>query len=986
MKERMYPDVNDPLFQYKITYKKEFAKFRSLQKELGDKAYEEISDDQCNPQQNFRLTANQLFVRNFLSPLTPYNGILLYHGVGVGKTCSAITIAEQFDFPNQTIVLTPVTLKDNFINQLHATCGRRLLHKLVGDFQNKPQEIINKEIKKHIDAKYKFHGYQEFSRRIEELRTTLSNKYADDETQFAEEYRREIQKRYSDRIFILDEAHNIRSDEDEHDKTTPIRILEVLTHARNTKLIMMTATPMYNDSREIIWFLNYLLTNDKLPLLNKNSVFDKNGFIKNKTALASASRGYVSFIQGLNPFAFPLVFFPFDSGIKGAPLSDKLYPSYFSDYHKSVYKKNYNLVQHKILVILQLSNIVFPCQNIDSLTEADYGKNAFIKCFHTKTIKGSTQFSYKESIPKFLNFDQIQTYSCKMYTILNKILNSEGTIFVYSHFLHSGILPLGIALEHLGFRRSLNKPSLLNENDKQDNVRGYYSILTQDNQFSINIDKEIQEINSGRIKVVLGTSVVSEGINFKNIREVHILEPWYHLNKIKQIVGRSVRRCSHISLPPSKRNVTVYLHSALERNNPSLYYIDLRQYKLCENKQNAISEVHKILIENSIDCILNSDHNFSKYNFVLQDITNSQGQHMSNVNVDQHLGFMENNLFHSSPCGYFDSSVKLDDSTYDDYFLFEEIDEVINQVKHYFYTNIKGTALDVSEFIHEDFEITNISLHYMVRKQIPVQYKNNILGQLIKKTGDVFLFHPKGVDLNIMLTDTQRMGLTPINTPVKSIYFPDVLDYNELNVMHENPVQEIYTKIELLQIALKNELLKMNYQAFIDFFVDRLNEKQLLSLINLIVHNYVKDPLIKNSIFSAKYLFYVQNNIMNNWIFKNPFKDNEFLIFENGEWKKASILDIEQVIKPSFQDITNSTQGYFNVRKGVFSIINKTNNQGTVCGSGSISSKNLYLRIFQLLGISFDFQKFTKKQMCSTFEIMLRILSFRGESIFVRKI
>ena len=52
-------------------------------------------------------------------------------------------------------------------------------------------------------------------------------------------------------------------------------------------------------------------------------------------------------------------------------------------------------------------------------------------------------------------------------------------------------------------------------------------------------------------------------MDFKNIREIHVLEPWYHLNKLEQIVGRGIRFCSHSGLDPQKRNVTVYLHTVL---------------------------------------------------------------------------------------------------------------------------------------------------------------------------------------------------------------------------------------------------------------------------------------------------------------------------------------------------------------------------------------------------------------------------------------
>ena len=55
--------------------------------------------------------------------------------------------------------------------------------------------------------------------------------------------------------------------------------------------------------------------------------------------------------------------------------------------------------------------------------------------------------------------------------------------------------------------------------------------------------------NGTSVKVVLISQAGSEGLDFKFIRQVHILEPWYNMNRIEQIIGRAVRNCSHKDLP-----------------------------------------------------------------------------------------------------------------------------------------------------------------------------------------------------------------------------------------------------------------------------------------------------------------------------------------------------------------------------------------------------------------------------------------------------
>ena len=72
--------------------------------------------------------------------------------------------------------------------------------------------------------------------------------------------------------------------------------------------MLLTATPMYNRSTEIIWMLNMMLLNDKKTLLDYKSVFDKNGELTEagKSLLEMKSKGYISYLRGENPITFPL--------------------------------------------------------------------------------------------------------------------------------------------------------------------------------------------------------------------------------------------------------------------------------------------------------------------------------------------------------------------------------------------------------------------------------------------------------------------------------------------------------------------------------------------------------------------------------------------------------------------------------------------------------------------------------------------------------
>jgi len=66
----------------------------------------------------------QKFVRDYLSRDTPYRGLLVYHGLGTGKTCTSIAAAEALYWGGQRIiyVLTPATLSNNYRREL-GKCG-----------------------------------------------------------------------------------------------------------------------------------------------------------------------------------------------------------------------------------------------------------------------------------------------------------------------------------------------------------------------------------------------------------------------------------------------------------------------------------------------------------------------------------------------------------------------------------------------------------------------------------------------------------------------------------------------------------------------------------------------------------------------------------------------------------------------------------------------------------------------------------------------
>lgn len=87
-------------------------------------------DKRINPnactQQQLQTYKYQQFIREYMRQSAPYRGVLVYHGLGSGKTCTSIAAAEALYSQDKKhiIVMTPSALQQNFLNEL-MFCGFR---------------------------------------------------------------------------------------------------------------------------------------------------------------------------------------------------------------------------------------------------------------------------------------------------------------------------------------------------------------------------------------------------------------------------------------------------------------------------------------------------------------------------------------------------------------------------------------------------------------------------------------------------------------------------------------------------------------------------------------------------------------------------------------------------------------------------------------------------------------------------------------------
>jgi hypothetical protein len=270
----LYPDIEDPNFIPKLMQKKEFQE--SKQESVVDVLAR--GENKCAITEEFELSSVQKFLSRYLNPFTPYKSALVFHGVGVGKTCSAVTICESYLEQNSSrrvIVVAPPNIQAGFRRTLfdihamttedgsnhHRGCTGDLYLELAGMYKEEDKEVIEKKVAKQIDARYDFYGYYSFYNYIFKLQKAVRAGITD-EALVQERVNKILRKEFSNRVIVIDEAHNLRdnpfetededtdspslqdkSDASSGKKLTPL-LKRVLETAENVTLILMTATPM----------------------------------------------------------------------------------------------------------------------------------------------------------------------------------------------------------------------------------------------------------------------------------------------------------------------------------------------------------------------------------------------------------------------------------------------------------------------------------------------------------------------------------------------------------------------------------------------------------------------------------------------------------------------------------------------------------------------------------------------------------------------
>jgi hypothetical protein len=297
-------------------------------------------------------------------------------------------------------------------------------------------------------------------------------------------------------------------------------------------------------------------------------------------------------------------------------------------------------------------------------------------------------------------------------------MGSVGPIIIYSQFIDGGLIPIALALESCGFRRYGENNSLFAKQETEElDINTYkfkteaikenskfkcakYVMITGDEYLSPKkyIQKDIQactnseNINGEEVKVILISMAGSEGLDFKYIRQIHILEPWYNLNRIEQIIGRGVRTCSHRELKLSEKNTMIFMHGTFLTKNQEA--CDIFIYRKAEIKAKLIGNVSRVLKESSVYCLLTeSQQQLTSYilNMKIKINLSTGVSHLHNLG-DQKFSpicdYMDSCYYKCNPNFKGSNTIPededLDMTTYDEYHLITHNEKIIQVIINLF--------------------------------------------------------------------------------------------------------------------------------------------------------------------------------------------------------------------------------------------------------------------------------------------------------------
>lgn len=466
-------------------------------------------------------------------------------------------------------------------------------------------------------------------------------------------------------LLIIDEAHNITDNEYGN------AVQKIIDNSKNLKIVLLTATPMINFADEIIQLLNFLRPLDDKIYRDLVYTSDKSYLMEfkpgGKDYLQKMASGYISHFRGLNPLTFAE---GIDMGnVPDELFFTKLFRCHMMEFQTKTYiniidNKDDSLDRRSQSV----SNFCFPGMTMDKKDIIGYFGKEGIGIIRSQ-LKSNKQLLQKLINDKFfdgkldqneiikeseknksitgliLKKENIKYFSIKFYNAIANLeelvegRNGAGIAFVYFNLVKVGIDLFMEALLVNGYLE-YNENGNYNINDNTlDAITGitYYEyknknkgvknnfypstfiVMTGKNEEIIdlmpeakkkildNVFNNITNKDGRLIKLVLGSKVMNEGITLENVSEVHIMDVYYNLGKVHQVIGRALRECKHYNITNDENpfpKVRIYRYVVSLSNSTELT-TEEQMYQKAEQKYLLVKDSERALKEVAFDCPIN---------------------------------------------------------------------------------------------------------------------------------------------------------------------------------------------------------------------------------------------------------------------------------------------------------------------------------------------------------------------------------------------
>lgn len=498
----------------------------------------------CTPpysEEHFTPLYHQKFVRQYLK-ITQHKGLILYHKLGSGKTCTSILSSDFFlqaaEPYERAFIITPGSLRENFAGEYCNVCGKN-------------SELLKK--------KYTFITYN----------TDIVDSLPED---------------FENSFVIIDEFHNwtnmLKNAFENNSGKSALEIYKRLVSADRIKILLLSGTPIYNNPYEVGIIVNLLNPRAFVGIVTRKGMkfklnteafykfFDKSEdgeyTPKNPRVVKKLLSGVCSYVAGID---------------------ESLYPK--TIYHEAI-KCPMSKEQAKIVRVAMDNEAKFGRDRPDrDLIRTDPQLYSFLEIMYilsklNRLSRPPSNFMYPPSVispieqtlgddddddlglvqekvtPKVVDLPQskggwinkdmfggnLGHYSAKFLEIMRKVRDNffqKHVMFSYMK-TRSGVMLMSSLLNMCGISTAIYSGDVSME-DRSEILRVFNS----------------PENEGGKIiKVLLITDAGAEGITILACQNIHILESDKRENKIRQVIGRVARYKSHMILPPEDRYVNVW--------------------------------------------------------------------------------------------------------------------------------------------------------------------------------------------------------------------------------------------------------------------------------------------------------------------------------------------------------------------------------------------------------------------------------------------